>query len=120
MYILKMNLCVEKHYEKYLVSAVYMYNEYVIGEGILICVVEVMKGEYSCRDILFVYQVGASVRCLHWWGESRVLIGCLDGRVCDWNIEEQNVKEMCRIRGSVIVIRSNHIRKVRSYRLFIA
>jgi WD40 repeat protein len=52
--------------------------------------------------------VEASVRCLVWFGETHVLIGCLDGRVVRWRVgEEEAVEEVCRMEGSVIIMRWN-------------
>ena len=56
-------------------------------------------------------QVGASVRCLQWWGEKCVLIGCLDGRMLEWRLGEE-VKEVWSMEGSVIIMRWSHSRKV--------
>ena len=56
-------------------------------------------------------QVGASVRCLQWWGEKCVLIGCLDGKLLDWRLGEE-VKEVCQLEGSVIIMRWSLSRRV--------
>lgn len=59
-------------------------------------------------------QVAASVRCLVWWGESCVLIGCLDGKVYRWS-EQEELKMMCEIGGSVIVMKWDHSKQVHEF-----
>lgn len=60
----------------------------------------------------FCIQVTASVRCVVWWGESCVLIGCLDGKVYQWREEEGELKMVCEIGGSVIVMKWDHSKQV--------
>lgn len=67
---------------------------------------------------LKLYQVGASVRCLLWWGETSVLIGCLDGSIYEWKIGEK-VEVVCHLEGSVIIMRWNHTRKVSIFVLWL-
>ena len=62
--------------------------------------------------ICIYYQVMASVRCLQWWGDSYVLIGCLDGRVCKWKLGDEETEEVSHLDGSVIIMRWNHERTV--------
>lgn len=67
----------------------------------------------SCAYTLCIYyQVMASVRCLQWWGDSYVLIGCLDGRVCKWKLGDEETEEVSHLDGSVIIMRWNHKRTV--------
>ena len=51
------------------------------------------------------------MRCVLWWGETCVLIGCLDGRLCEWRVGEE-VRKVCDIEGSVIVMKWSHTRNV--------
>ena len=55
------------------------------------------------------------MRCLVWFGVTHVLIGCLDGRVVRWRVgEEEAVDEVCRLEGSVIIMRWNQDKTVSS------
>lgn len=63
-------------------------------------------------DHVFCIQADASVRCLVWWGESCVLIGCLDGKVYQWSEQERELKVVCETGGSVIVMKWDHSKQV--------
>ena len=52
------------------------------------------------------------MRCLVWWGESCILIGCLDGKVYQWREDEGELKLVCEIGGSVIVMKWDHSKQV--------
>lgn len=51
------------------------------------------------------------MRCLQWWGESRVLIGSLSGSVYDWKVGKET-KELCNLKGSVIIMKWSGDRRV--------
>lgn len=61
----------------------------------------------------------ASVRCLQWWGDSYVLIGCLNGRVCKWKLGDEETEEVSHLDGSVIIMRWNHERTVSLHMFFV-
>ena len=41
------------------------------------------------------------MRCLVWWGESCVLIGCLDGKVYQWSEQESVLSHVMLVRERI-------------------
>ena len=66
----------------------------------------------SCRTCLThlnvqMKKVAASVRCIRWRSADVMLIGCLDGRVHQWQVGGVT-KELLHLEGSVLHMQFDH------------